>query len=243
MAEWFGEAPANTKACAETADKNFCATFHADDEAYFDQVWYWTTPIDAVPRRPHQRQVQGLRRLDHGLAGDQGLTSVPGRAGPALLRAARVGHPAPPPAAAARGLLVGADGLAGRRLPRRAGDAAALGVLDDRRLHRRGRHAVHARELPRRCSPTASTARSRCARIGVAAAVTVIARSIAFPMAFFMAKVASPRAQRCWSSRCSRRCGRATWSRPTPGGRCSPSDGVAQLDARAARAARPRLSA
>ena len=28
-----------------TADKNHCDTFHADDEAYFDQVWYWTTPI------------------------------------------------------------------------------------------------------------------------------------------------------------------------------------------------------
>jgi putative spermidine/putrescine transport system substrate-binding protein len=45
VAEWFGEAPSNRKSCAETADKNFCTTFHADDEAYFDQVWYWTTPI------------------------------------------------------------------------------------------------------------------------------------------------------------------------------------------------------
>ena len=45
VAEYFGEAPSNRKSCAETADKNFCATFHADDEAYFDQVWYWNTPI------------------------------------------------------------------------------------------------------------------------------------------------------------------------------------------------------
>ncbi|HEX7189869.1 MAG TPA: ABC transporter substrate-binding protein [Actinomycetes bacterium] len=45
VAEWFGEAPANEKACAETADKSHCDTFHAADEAYFDQVWYWTTPI------------------------------------------------------------------------------------------------------------------------------------------------------------------------------------------------------
>jgi putative spermidine/putrescine transport system substrate-binding protein len=45
VAEYFGEAPSNRKACAETSDKNFCTTFHADDEAYFDQVWYWTTPI------------------------------------------------------------------------------------------------------------------------------------------------------------------------------------------------------
>jgi putative spermidine/putrescine transport system substrate-binding protein len=45
VAEWFGEAPANTKACDKTSDKNFCATYHATDEAYFQQIWYWTTPI------------------------------------------------------------------------------------------------------------------------------------------------------------------------------------------------------
>ena len=44
VAEWFGEAPSNAKACAETADEDHCDTFHADDEAYFDQVAYWTTP-------------------------------------------------------------------------------------------------------------------------------------------------------------------------------------------------------
>ena len=45
VAEWFGEAPANKLACQQTADKNFCTTFHAEDEAYFANVWYWTTPI------------------------------------------------------------------------------------------------------------------------------------------------------------------------------------------------------
>ena len=44
VAEWFGEAPSNSKSCDFTADKNHCATFHADDEDYFDKVWYWTTP-------------------------------------------------------------------------------------------------------------------------------------------------------------------------------------------------------
>ncbi len=43
-AEWFGEAPANEKACAETAAKDHCDTFHAADESYFDQVAFWTTP-------------------------------------------------------------------------------------------------------------------------------------------------------------------------------------------------------
>jgi putative spermidine/putrescine transport system substrate-binding protein len=44
VAEWFGEAPSNQKSCDLTADKNHCDTFHAADEEYFKQVWYWTTP-------------------------------------------------------------------------------------------------------------------------------------------------------------------------------------------------------
>lgn len=44
VAEFFGEAPSNKLACAETADKNHCATFHAEDEEYFSKIWYWTTP-------------------------------------------------------------------------------------------------------------------------------------------------------------------------------------------------------
>jgi putative spermidine/putrescine transport system substrate-binding protein len=44
VAEWFGEAPANRLACDETSDKNFCKTFHANDQAYFDKVAYWNTP-------------------------------------------------------------------------------------------------------------------------------------------------------------------------------------------------------
>jgi putative spermidine/putrescine transport system substrate-binding protein len=44
VAEWFGEAPSNSKACAETAVKDHCEIFHADDESYFDRVAYWTTP-------------------------------------------------------------------------------------------------------------------------------------------------------------------------------------------------------
>jgi putative spermidine/putrescine transport system substrate-binding protein len=43
--EYFGEAPANRKSCALTADKNHCKTFHADDEEYFSQVAYWRTPV------------------------------------------------------------------------------------------------------------------------------------------------------------------------------------------------------
>ncbi|WP_395696226.1 ABC transporter substrate-binding protein [Nocardioides sp.] len=45
VAEYFGEAPANTKACTLTSDKKFCETYHAEDAAYADQIHYWTTPI------------------------------------------------------------------------------------------------------------------------------------------------------------------------------------------------------
>ena len=47
VAEFWGEAPANSKACALTSDPNFCTTFHAETEDYWADVWYWTTPTKA----------------------------------------------------------------------------------------------------------------------------------------------------------------------------------------------------
>ncbi|HYY10617.1 MAG TPA: ABC transporter substrate-binding protein [Kineosporiaceae bacterium] len=44
VAEYFGEAPSQTKACDVTADKNHCTTYHALDQAYADKIAYWTTP-------------------------------------------------------------------------------------------------------------------------------------------------------------------------------------------------------
>jgi putative spermidine/putrescine transport system substrate-binding protein len=44
VAEWFGEAPAQSKACSETSDPSFCATYHAADPAFAAKIWYWTTP-------------------------------------------------------------------------------------------------------------------------------------------------------------------------------------------------------
>jgi putative spermidine/putrescine transport system substrate-binding protein len=45
VAEWFGEAPANPKACDLTSE-GFCDGYHAGDESYADQIHYWTTPIE-----------------------------------------------------------------------------------------------------------------------------------------------------------------------------------------------------
>ena len=44
VAEWFGEAPANPKACAYTSDKTFCNTYHVNDPAYYRRVYFWKTP-------------------------------------------------------------------------------------------------------------------------------------------------------------------------------------------------------
>jgi putative spermidine/putrescine transport system substrate-binding protein len=45
VAEWFGEAPANSKACAVSdAAKTNCDTFYAADVNYWKSVWYWQTP-------------------------------------------------------------------------------------------------------------------------------------------------------------------------------------------------------
>jgi putative spermidine/putrescine transport system substrate-binding protein len=44
VAEWFGEAPAQTLACAKTSNPKHCQTFHATDSAYAGKIAYWTTP-------------------------------------------------------------------------------------------------------------------------------------------------------------------------------------------------------
>ncbi|WP_225823623.1 ABC transporter substrate-binding protein [Streptomyces naphthomycinicus] len=46
VAEYFGEAPANSRACAETSDKNFCTVYHAADERYWKRIAFWNTPIE-----------------------------------------------------------------------------------------------------------------------------------------------------------------------------------------------------
>ena len=47
VAEFYGEAPAQTLACAKTVDKTFCDQYHALDATYANSLAYWTTPISA----------------------------------------------------------------------------------------------------------------------------------------------------------------------------------------------------
>ena len=47
VATWFGEAPANPKACdvIASSDPTFCDRFHATDEAFASSVAVWKTPL------------------------------------------------------------------------------------------------------------------------------------------------------------------------------------------------------
>lgn len=44
VAEYFGEAPAQTKACEHTTQKDFCDIYHATDAEFASRIHYWTTP-------------------------------------------------------------------------------------------------------------------------------------------------------------------------------------------------------
>ncbi|MFI0404564.1 ABC transporter substrate-binding protein [Actinomadura sp. 3N508] len=43
VAQWFGEAPANPKACRFTA-KGFCSTFRVGDQNFYNRLAFWRTP-------------------------------------------------------------------------------------------------------------------------------------------------------------------------------------------------------
>jgi len=46
VAVWFGEAPSNAKSCDLDGMAEHCETFHASDDAYWEDVWYWTTATE-----------------------------------------------------------------------------------------------------------------------------------------------------------------------------------------------------
>ena len=73
VAEGFGEAPVNLKACELTKNANHCDEYHADDEAWWEDVYYWTTPRRGLRRRRRVDGVQDPGGLGGGLDGDQGI--------------------------------------------------------------------------------------------------------------------------------------------------------------------------
>ena len=127
----------------QTADKNFCTTYHAADADYAGQDLVLDDADQGLPRRP-RRRLHRLRRLDArpgpgSRADDAAPTAVrrraapPGRAAQASRRRRRTAHPR----LRLGGAALGADGLARRRLPRLAGGHVRGGVLEHRHVHRR----------------------------------------------------------------------------------------------------------
>jgi putative spermidine/putrescine transport system substrate-binding protein len=45
VAQYFGEAPAQSLACEHTEDPNFCAKYHAENAAFWKRVYFWETPL------------------------------------------------------------------------------------------------------------------------------------------------------------------------------------------------------
>jgi putative spermidine/putrescine transport system substrate-binding protein len=45
VAEYFGEAPAQSLACDHTAQKDFCEKYHAENPGFWKRVYYWETPL------------------------------------------------------------------------------------------------------------------------------------------------------------------------------------------------------
>lgn len=45
IAEYFGEAPGNSKSCELATNPEHCAIYHAEETDYWTNVWYWTTPV------------------------------------------------------------------------------------------------------------------------------------------------------------------------------------------------------
>jgi putative spermidine/putrescine transport system substrate-binding protein len=44
VAQYFGEAPANLATCDLEGLAEFCDQYHADDQSFYEQLHYWTTP-------------------------------------------------------------------------------------------------------------------------------------------------------------------------------------------------------
>ncbi|GGU99156.1 spermidine/putrescine ABC transporter substrate-binding protein [Actinomadura cremea] len=46
VGQWFGEAPANPKACRYTTVQGFCETYRVGDREFYDRIAFWKTPVE-----------------------------------------------------------------------------------------------------------------------------------------------------------------------------------------------------
>ncbi len=146
---------------------------------------------------------------------------------PAYAQPTAVGRAASPSARSPGGAARRAARLAGRRLPRLAGPVLPVLVLAGRLVHRATSRHEPRSTTTSRSSPSRSTGPSRVRTVVMAAIVTLTTIVLAFPIAFYMAKVASTRDPRA-AGRLDPAAAvvRATSSRSTPGGSSSSESGV-----------------
>ena len=146
VAEYFGEAPAQTKACAQTADKNHCTTYHALDQAYADKIAYWTTPTkdcgddrgDDCKDYAAWTQAWTRSRAERHQDGRPGTRAAAGR-GSSACRAALHARPR----LRLAGLLSVPLAVAARRLPRLAGASCSRPPSGASTVHRRAGQGLH----------------------------------------------------------------------------------------------------
>ena len=67
VAEWFGEAPANLKACALTTDKDHCDDLPREGRGVLQADLVLGDPAGRLPRRAHRHQVRAVLELVEGL--------------------------------------------------------------------------------------------------------------------------------------------------------------------------------
>ena len=80
VAEYFGEAPANPKAC-DILNKgygsyqipNFCDAYHVTDQAFYNAISFWKTPIRGLRRQPRD-DLRPVRPVARGVHRREGLT-------------------------------------------------------------------------------------------------------------------------------------------------------------------------
>ena len=165
--------------------------YHAADAAYADKIHYWTTPIKQCLDGRTDVTCTDYADWTQAWHGDQGLSrwrSTTATRGAAYL------PPAPPPATG--GAARCAAALAAGGLPRVARRAA-----HHRRCGRRTRSPARSSRIWtldnfRDAAHRAALPHGRCCAPRDRGAVTLIDLLLALPIAFFMAKVASPRAAR-----------------------------------------------
>ena len=157
-------------------DKSHCATFHAADEAYSDKIWYWTTPtaacldgrtVKCVPTTRSGRRPGPRSRADD--AGRDGGTAR------SASGAAAATAPVPPATRLRLGPCCPCP-RCGWSWPTSARSRPCSPPRSGPRTTSPATWSAPftTGQLPAPCCTTRSTAPSRCGRVGVAAAVTVI---------------------------------------------------------------------